>query len=123
MKVNTDYQKLTPANRQPTTRNQLQLTTPIPKNQQGRDDIFKLLRSPGVDFKESILPAVVACRAGTRTETRQPTVNNRQKEYICTIRQGWRNRIYCTVKEIDMERCQEKNIFLLQNASIMYLHK
>ncbi len=29
--------------------------------------IRKRLRSPGIDSKESILPAYVACRAGTRT--------------------------------------------------------
>jgi hypothetical protein len=29
--------------------------------------ICKHLRSPGIDTKESILPAYVACRAGTKT--------------------------------------------------------
>ncbi len=32
-----------------------------------RAGIFKLLRSPGLDFKESIPPAYVASGAGTRT--------------------------------------------------------
>jgi hypothetical protein len=29
--------------------------------------IFKLLRNPGIDSKEPILPAYLACRAGTTT--------------------------------------------------------
>ncbi len=33
----------------------------------GRGGIFKLLRSPGIDSKESIPPAYVARRAGTTT--------------------------------------------------------
>ncbi len=32
-----------------------------------RDGIFKLLRIPGIDSKESIWPAYVAWRAGTTT--------------------------------------------------------
>jgi hypothetical protein len=32
-----------------------------------RDGIFKRLRSPGIDYKESILPTYVAWRAGTTT--------------------------------------------------------
>jgi hypothetical protein len=32
-----------------------------------RDGIFKLLRSPGIDSKEPILPAYVAWQAGTTT--------------------------------------------------------
>jgi hypothetical protein len=34
---------------------------------QVRDGIFKLLRSPGINFKESIPPAYVSWRAGTTT--------------------------------------------------------
>ncbi len=33
----------------------------------GRDGIFELLSSPGIDSKESIPPAYVAWRAGTTT--------------------------------------------------------
>jgi hypothetical protein len=32
-----------------------------------RDGTFKLLRNPGIDSKESILPAYVSCRSGTTT--------------------------------------------------------
>jgi hypothetical protein len=34
---------------------------------QVRDGIFKLLRSPGINFKDSIPPAYVSWRAGTTT--------------------------------------------------------
>ncbi len=34
---------------------------------QSRDGIFKLLRSPGIDAKESIQPTYVAWRGGTIT--------------------------------------------------------
>jgi hypothetical protein len=37
----------------------------LPEN--SRDGVFKLISSPGIDSKESILPAYVAWRAGTTT--------------------------------------------------------
>ncbi len=118
--------------RQPTTRSQLQPTNSDSQKSTFRDGIFKLLRSPGIDSKESIPPAVVACRAGTKTcrfldpidcskipaqhsttETLQQTINNyHRKAHLTynspqltdknTTRQGWSNRIYCTLKEINL---------------------
>jgi hypothetical protein len=39
----------------------------FPGNPVNRAGIFKLLRSPGIDSKESIPPGYVAWRAGTTT--------------------------------------------------------
>ncbi len=43
------------------------VTLPVtpPPSYSSRDGIFKLLRNPGIDSKELIPPAFVACRAGT----------------------------------------------------------
>jgi hypothetical protein len=41
--------------------------TPHPHRITPRPEIFKLLRSPRIDFKESIPPAYLAWRAGTAT--------------------------------------------------------
>jgi hypothetical protein len=40
---------------------------PLGYGELSRDGIFKLLRSPGIDPKDSIPPAYVAWRAGTTT--------------------------------------------------------
>ncbi len=48
-------------------RNNVLLRLDVKQAHEAWDDIFKLLRSLGIDSKESIPPAYVAWRAGTTT--------------------------------------------------------
>jgi hypothetical protein len=56
-----------------------------------RDSIFKFLRSPGIDYKESIPPAHVAWLSGAQIFKRLRSPGIDSKESIPPAHEAWRS--------------------------------